>query len=142
MKKIYFCGSISGGREKAVDYQKMMDNCKKVGVVLTEHVADEVLEVKNGQRFYSDVPEIQTYLRDVDWIREADFVIADISVPSIGVGYEIGFAESIEKPILCIYDKNSAKTASMMITGNQNIMFREYETVEEANRIIDEFMEI
>ena len=99
-------------------------------------------KVYNGtRRFYSDIPEVQTYLRDVDWIREADFVIADISIPSIGVGYEIGFAESIEKPILCIYDKNSPKVASMMITGNQNIVFKEYETIEEANKIIDDFME-
>ena len=38
-------------------------------------------------------------------IEEADLFIAEVSVPSIGLGIEIGRAEQIGKKILCIYNK-------------------------------------
>jgi nucleoside 2-deoxyribosyltransferase len=47
--------------------------------------------------------EVFIYERDVAWLRESDFVIAEVTQPSLGVGYELGFAEAISKPILCLY---------------------------------------
>ena len=43
------------------------------------------------------------YNRDVDWLRESDCVIAEVTQPSLGVGYELGFAESLKIPVLCLY---------------------------------------
>ncbi|MEI7962017.1 MAG: nucleoside 2-deoxyribosyltransferase [archaeon] len=47
---------------------------------------------------------LETYIfdRDVAWIKEADLVVAEVSMPSVGVGYEIGFAESLGKKIICL----------------------------------------
>lgn len=48
------------------------------------------------------VTEEFIYKRDVDWLLESDFVIAEVTQPSLGVGYELGFAEAKGKPVLCL----------------------------------------
>lgn len=44
MKKIYFAGSIRGGRDKAEDYKKIVDILKKYAIILDEHVANPKLD--------------------------------------------------------------------------------------------------
>ena len=72
------------------------------------------------------------YERDVNWINNCDVLIAEVSVPSHGVGYEIGYALQIGKPVLCIHQKE--RRVSKMITGNptQAITVWAYSDVEEA----------
>ena len=72
------------------------------------------------------------YERDVKWIRECDALVAEVSVPSHGVGYEVGYALQIRKPVLCIHDQS--RRVSKMITGNSDPLLRvtSYVTVEEA----------
>ena len=36
--KIYFAGSIRGGREDKILYSQIIENLKKYGTVLTEHI--------------------------------------------------------------------------------------------------------
>ena len=49
------------------------------------------------------VTEEYIYNRDMDWLRTAECVVAEVTQPSLGVGYELGFAESINVPVLCLY---------------------------------------
>jgi nucleoside 2-deoxyribosyltransferase len=56
------------------------------------------------------------YERDTNWIRECDVLIAEVSAPSHGVGYEISFALNIGKPVLCLYQQE--RRVSKMISGN------------------------
>jgi nucleoside 2-deoxyribosyltransferase len=72
------------------------------------------------------------YERDTNWIKNCDALIAEVGVPSHGVGYEIGFALNIGKPVLCIYQKD--RKVSKMITGNQdsNLTVKAFETVKDA----------
>jgi len=72
------------------------------------------------------------YERDVNWIKNCDTLIAEVSVPSHGVGYEIGFALNIGKPVLCLYQKD--RRVSKMITGNSDpqLGIQEYTNIKEA----------
>jgi nucleoside 2-deoxyribosyltransferase len=72
------------------------------------------------------------YERDANWIKNCDVLIAEVSVPSHGVGYEIGFALNIGKPVLCLYQKE--RRVSKMITGNKDsaLSIKAYTNVEEA----------
>lgn len=45
--KIYFAGSIRGGRDDATLYHKIIETLKTYGQVFTEHVGDDVA-VKEG----------------------------------------------------------------------------------------------
>lgn len=122
--KIYFGGSIKGGRSKVEDYKKIVDYLKNVGTVLDEHVADPNLK-STGET----IGPVEIYKRDVNWINECDILIAEVTVPSLGVGYEIGYAESLNKKIICLYQAN--ENLSAMIKGNENITQISYNNIDE-----------
>ncbi|MFH0713417.1 MAG: nucleoside 2-deoxyribosyltransferase [Candidatus Micrarchaeota archaeon] len=98
MIKIYFAGSIRGGRNDSEIQSQLIQHLAKFGQVLTEHVGDKYLgnlgEVKTSDNFI--------YSRDVAWIKESNVVVAEVSTPSLGVGYEIGNAERLGKNIMFI----------------------------------------
>lgn len=134
--KIYFAGSIRGGRDDKDLYLQLIQHLTQYGQVLTEHVGDG-----NITELGEDGPSDKwIYNRDMDWVQESDVVIAEVSTPSFGVGYEIGKAEDIGKKILCLYRKQSDKRLSAMINGNSNIKVAKYETLEDAVNHIDSFL--
>jgi nucleoside 2-deoxyribosyltransferase len=57
--------------------------------------------------------------RDMTWLAECDAMVAEISTPSHGVGFEIGEALRLGKPVLCLRDRALEGTlASAMLLGN------------------------
>lgn len=73
------------------------------------------------------------------WIQEADVVVTEVSTPSLGVGYEIGKAENLDKQMLCLYRPQENKQLSAMISGNPNQTIAEYHNLEDAISRIDKF---
>lgn len=135
---IYFGGSIRGGLDKQTDYFKLIKHTKKYGTVLTEHIFNEdnsKLIAELGDTFDNYI-----YNRDVNWIKESDLLIADVTVPSLGVGYELGLAESLGIPVLCIADVNGIKKVSAMLTGNDNMIVKYYQNLSEAKEYITDFI--
>jgi 2'-deoxynucleoside 5'-phosphate N-hydrolase len=125
---IYFACSITGGRELEPVYQHIVAALIDDGhVIPTSHLAQT--EALEHERRLS--PQ-DVYQRDVTWIRGCDVLIAEVSVPSHGVGYEIGFALNGGKPVLCLYQQG--RNLSKMISGNPNpaLTIKAYATVEEA----------
>ncbi|MBK8419813.1 nucleoside 2-deoxyribosyltransferase [Candidatus Villigracilis saccharophilus] len=125
---LYFACSITGGREFEPVYQEIVAALMADGhEIPTSHLVQS--EVMEKERIL--VPQ-DVYERDVNWIKNCDVLIAEVSVPSHGVGYEIGYALTIQKPVLCIHKKE--RRVSKMITGNpdQALTIQEYSTVEEA----------
>jgi hypothetical protein len=56
------------------------------------------------------------------------------------VGYELGRAVDMGKPILCLYRKIDDKRLSGMISGSPGIISVVYEEIEEAKRWIAGFI--
>ena len=135
--KIYFSGSISGGREHAAVYQHLVEHLQTLGhEVLSAHVADpDVLE-----REKDTAPRL-VFERDVAWVHECDVMIAEVSKPSLGVGYEYGLAVQLGKPVLCVY--RSGLRLSKMVTGNPapNLKVAVYTTEAELDRITQSFLD-
>ena len=131
--KIYFAGAIRGGRQKIEDYKKMIQKLEQYGEVLTKHIADENITSKGEENLSQE----QIYKRDIDWLNESDIMVADISIPSLGVGYEIGYAESLKKKIICLYENNSSASLSAMVGGNNNINTYRYNDIEEVLKTIE-----
>lgn len=134
-RKIYFSGSIRSGREYQSTYSAMIEHLKRYGRVLTEHIGSATL----GLAGETNLAEGKIYQRDVDWIRESDVLVADTSVPSLGVGYEIGYAESLHRPILCLYFVGAEKQLTAMLAGNPSCTVLTYGNLQEALRQIDRF---
>lgn len=136
MSKVYFAGSIRGGRNDAAVYKKMIDYIKQKHTVLTEHVGDisySAFETKDGAK------DRQIYNQDTAWLRECDFVIAECSVPSLGVGYELAYAEKYSKPVYILYRK-AACELSAMLTGDEYFKIYRYETWDELENILKEII--
>ncbi len=133
--KIYFAGSIRGGREDKEIYLQIIEYLSRYGKVLTEHVGDQ----NTNNLGESNLSDNQIYNRDVSWLQEADVMIAEVSTPSLGVGYEIGKAEEMNKKILCLYRSQQEKKLSAMINGNSNLEVIEYNKFEDIKRVIDSF---
>ena len=125
---IYFACSITGGREFEADYQEIVAALTADGhEIPTSHLAQS--DVMENERKLT--PQA-VYERDVNWIKNCDVLIAEVSVPSHGVGYEIGFALSIGKPVLVLYQKN--RRVSKMLTGNSDpkLSIQAYTDIKEA----------
>lgn len=118
--KIYFAGSIRGGRDDKDIYLQIIELLKTYGDVLTEHIGNSELT-----SYGESISDEFIYNRDMKWLNGADVVVAEVTTPSLGVGYEIGKAES-NKPVLCIYRKIENKRVSAMLAGNSNLLVKEY----------------
>lgn len=130
--KIYFACSISGGRKDEIAYQYMVQVLIGMGIdVPTAHIAETGVEEVDAREEPRDI-----YNRDVNWIRESDLLVAEVSTPSHGVGYEIGYALDLDKPVLCLYKKGVV--VSKMITGNSHplLTVMEYQDMAHAEEIL------
>ncbi|MCX6755309.1 MAG: nucleoside 2-deoxyribosyltransferase [Candidatus Nomurabacteria bacterium] len=132
--KIYFAGSIRGGRDDKDIYADIISLLKKYGPVLSEHIGDKNLS-SQGQ---TSMTNEQIYQKDVNWINESDIIIAEVTNPSLGVGYELGLAESLKKKIIALYRVVDGKRLSAMVAGNSNITCIEYTEVSELDKIFEE----
>ena len=135
MKKVYFACSIRGGRSDAKLYAELVKYLSAKTIVLSEVFADNKLTTKGMNKPSSDIWRI-----DTDWIKEADAVIAEVTNPSLGVGYEIALAETLGKPILALYRESSERKLSAMIDGSPHTTVVRYKTIEETYQIINTFI--
>jgi len=134
--KIYFAGSIRGGREDVALYQAMITWLGSFGEVLTEHVGNSALSDKGD-----DGPDDRyIYNRDMVWLKSCDVVVAEVSTPSLGVGFELGWAVALSKPVLCLYQTTSRRPLSAMVTGNPGIQMAFYTGLDEARTVIEKFI--
>ena len=134
--KIYFAGSIRGGRGDAQLYRRIISLLAEYGQVLTEHIGDAGL-TPTGEVGLTDAA---IYERDMAWLAETDVVIAEVTIPSHGVGYEIGRAESLGKPVLCLYRSLPGRRLSAMLSGNPALRCESYERVEEIRPVLEQFV--
>lgn len=131
MKKVYFAGSIRGGRVDADLYRRLIEHIQKTAVVLTEHVGSKKLNLlEQGKK------DVEIYEQDTNWLRECDVVIAECTCPSLGVGYELAFAEKLGKPCHIFYNRTKTQL-SAMLTGNPYFNIHPYESEEEIFQRIE-----
>lgn len=108
MKKVYFAGSIRGGREDAGLYRRLIQYIQKDNIVLTEHIGDLSLSKTES------LGDSAIYEQDTAWLRESDLVIAECSTPSLGVGYELAYAEAHLIPVHIFYNHSRTQLSAML----------------------------
>ncbi|XP_026858352.1 2'-deoxynucleoside 5'-phosphate N-hydrolase 1 isoform X1 [Electrophorus electricus] len=111
---IYFCGSIRGGRQDVAIYRRIVKKLQMYGDVLTEHVSHADLSEKGEDAVLGDKA---IHDRDMEWLALADVIVAEVTQPSLGVGYELGRAVAMDKRILCLFRTSSERVLSAMIRG-------------------------
>lgn len=133
--KIYFAASIRAGRGDVAIYGAMIAWLRPFGEVLTEHVGDlDLSEVGD------DGPDDRSiHDRDMERLKGCDLVVAEVSQPSLGVGYELGWAVTLGKPTLCLR-RASDRPLSAMIAGSPGIRAAVYSTIDEAEALMGAFI--
>jgi 2'-deoxynucleoside 5'-phosphate N-hydrolase len=123
MLTIYFAGSISGGRNDVGLYRELIAALEAeghrilAGAVAAEHVTS------SGETLDS----CAIFDRDLAWIAAADVLVAEVSMPSTGVGYEIAAARYKYKiPVICLYRPAHTSRCTAMVAGDRGIELIEY----------------
>ncbi|HEY5609643.1 MAG TPA: hypothetical protein VIL97_00435 [Thermoanaerobaculia bacterium] len=124
---IYFSGSISGGRDDVAKYRRIADYLESAGHrLVSRHVCDESLTA-GGEALTAE----EIFDRDMAWIAEAasenGALVAEVSVPSLGVGYEIATARyRYGMPVICLYRREHTQRCSAMVSGDRGVTFLDY----------------
>ena len=121
---IYFAGAISGGRGDVAHYKTIVEALEAdghrvlAGAVAAEHVGDD------GER----LDACAIFDRDIAWLAQADLLIAEVSMPSTGVGYEIATARHrYQIPVICLYRPAYTKRCTAMVAGDREIVLLQYD---------------
>jgi len=134
--KIYFACAIVGGRQDEAAYQQLVEALLAAG-----HEVPTAMNAGPGWTQMEGSPDPnEVYGRDTGWIDESQALVAEVSTPSHGVGYEICYALDRAKPVLCLYRRGAR--VSKMLTGNNMLGLRvsEYGDIDEAVEITREFI--
>ena len=162
-KKVYFSAPIRGAREKMPDLTKdLVRFMKEKGAdVLSEFVVADLGEMMD-QVFFKKAgvsllklkePWVIARQIDFQWVDEADYLVAEVTSPSLGVGMEIQRAKDKEDlglnhtKILCLCRQEvmDKEKLSWMIKGitpeeHQDFHLVGYKTLPGAKRIITKFL--
>jgi len=128
---IYCAGPIKGDKTFQKFYLEIIDFVESEG-----HTPLAEL----NEKFTSANPltDKQIYTRDLKWIDGSKIMIAEISGPSLGVGFEIAYAVYYKKiPVLALAN-NTVENVSAMITGcDSNLLtVAKYSDAEDLKKII------
>ena len=134
--KIFLSGSIRGGRQLLPVYRLIYETLEGAGAeVVSWHVVDPELE-----KVESAMTEEEIYARDLGLLAKSDAVLAEVTVPSLGVGYEICRALVLGIPVLCLHRPDAAVSAMLLGNPEPGIRVRAYSDEEELKIILMEFL--
>jgi nucleoside 2-deoxyribosyltransferase len=113
--KIYFGFTVAGDRSSVSIARHLVELLEAMGhEVLTSHlVSDHAAQMDRG------ITPQAVYERDMNWLRQCDMFIAEVSGSSFGLGYEAGYVlGSSGKRAVLFYRRDAAPRISLLITGN------------------------
>jgi len=132
---IYCAGPIKGNTTYQENYSEIVRIVESLG-----HTALS----ERSTKFSSSIPlnSKQIYTRDIKWIDGSKIMIAEVSGPSLGVGFEIAYALFERKiPVLAVYQENAAQISSM-ISGcnNKNLQLKNISNIDDLTQIVKNFI--
>jgi hypothetical protein len=120
--KIYFSATVTDNSDLKKMYKLIKDYLAKEGHKVFEYGSDQIDPSELAER--SDNEISQTF-KDLDkYLRNADILIADISLSSVGIGYEISQAIMMKKPVLVLKYQKSNFEPLATIEGNKSAYLR------------------
>jgi nucleoside 2-deoxyribosyltransferase len=107
------------------------DDFYRVVIDLLEEKGVEVF----APQFYPPAGPEEIYERDIRKVRACDFLVAEVSSPSHGVGMEIMLAIELSKPILLFFDSTSGRLSRMVAGALGKALFN-YLDVDEVAQVL------
>src|SRR5207253_7030134 len=118
--------AISGGRADVAHYRRVVAALENDGHrVLAGAVASEDVGA-GGESLDAET----IFARDIAWLAEADLLVAEVSMPSTGVGYEIATMRYRHgKPVIALYRPAYTSRCTAMVSGDRGIELIEYDSL-------------
>ncbi len=132
---IYCAGPIKGDTSYQVYYRDIITFISSLG-----HIGFTELNENFKQK--KKLNDKQIFARDINWIKKSKVMIAEVSGPSLGVGFEISFAlYKVKIPVLALYNNKAAKISAMIKGGNSKLLLvKEYSNDASLKKIISSFL--
>lgn len=130
--KIFFAASIRGGRDNQNIYKKIEFILSSLGDLISSHVADHTI-TDFGE---TELRDQEIHQREIENLKKADVVVADVSHPSLGVGFQIATALAEGKRVIAVHKEEESEKLSAMISGSDKIEIVEYSTIESLESIL------
>ena len=113
--KVYFGFTVAGDRSSLVTARRLVELLEAMGhEVLTRHLVND-----NAAQMDRAITAQAVYERDMEWLRQCDIFIAEVSGSSFGMGYEAGYVlGSSRKRAILFYRRELEQRISLLITGN------------------------
>lgn len=113
--KIYFAYTIRGDKSRVDVARRIVDMLKERG----HHVMTEMFLLDKAAENDSRLKPQEIFDRDVQWLKECDAFVSEVSGSSFGIGFELGFVlGSMNKKAFVLYDKSYEEKISRMAIGN------------------------
>ena len=142
--KIYFVASIKGRPKLFNNYKAIVDTLRSLGHEVEEYTLYE----KNEYVYGLSEKEMQVFHAKINKsISNADFVVTEVSYPSVNVGHEITLSLDKGKPVIILYTKGNIPNLLRGITS-EKLFLLEYDmenikqNLKSAIEIIREVMDV
>lgn len=132
--KIFFTASVRGGRSEQPHYAQIIRSLERYGTVLSRHVSSVVLS-QYGETALSGSEVLE---RETQALADGDVVVADVTTPSLGVGYMIARASMLGKRVIALYGGDDLLLLSSIIKGDPHVEVRTYKTEEDIDGIFSQ----
>ncbi len=136
-QKIYLAFTVLGDRSKHELVNSLASVLHQRGHrILTAHLLNT--NAVHGEAMLS--PK-EVFLRDMKWLEECDSLVAEVSNPSAGVSFEIGYLLGIgRKKVYILYDKNVEQNITKMFRGNtmKNCVLVPYFSIQDIYKFVEE----
>lgn len=142
MKKVFFACSMRGGYDNvSQDYLRgIPEALEEMGFeLMSKHQTQQDIVRQEDQLMTTEIHD-----RDYGWLEICDFVVAEISNPSLGVGGEISDAIHIGKPVLGLYQQVEDEISSYTIGKLEKYPkghHAQYTDIDDVKRIVGEFID-
>jgi hypothetical protein len=129
--KIYFGFTVAGNRSSVEAARRIVELLVGKGhEVLTLHlVRDDAWETDRR------LTPREVYLRDMTWLEQCDFFMAEVSGSSFGLGFETGYLlGATAKKVVLFYRRDVENKISLLITGltHPNCTVAPYSNIDEV----------
>ena len=128
--KVYFGFTVAGDRSSLATARRMVEVLEAMGhEVLTRHLVED-----DAAQLDRSIPAEAVFERDMNWLRQCDIFIAEVSGSSFGLGFETGYVlGSSDRQAVLFYRRDAAPRISLLITGNThpNCVLEPYGEAEE-----------
>lgn len=134
MKYVFLSIPVQGARLRNRTYEVLMDVLVKMDVlVLNPEVMNPPVPTEVKKYSPSSI-----HHHNIGLLQHAHLLIAEITAPSLGVGYEIAIASTIGIPILCLYQCSKEQRVSLMVRGAAGPQLRvlPYDKPSDLHRIV------